>query len=114
MQRDRARLLDMLLAARRARRHVAGLDREAFEVDEKAQDAAVLCLIMVGEAAGRIGPYARRALPRIDWRRIIGMRNILVHDYGGPDLGQVWRTLDADLPNLISELETLIPPRQEE
>jgi uncharacterized protein with HEPN domain len=113
MQRDQACLLDMLLAARRARRHVARLDRRAFEVDEKAQDAAVLCLIIIGEAAGRIGPHAKESLPQIEWRRIIGMRNILVHDYGGIDLGEVWRTLDEDLPRLIASLETLVPPREE-
>jgi uncharacterized protein with HEPN domain len=113
MQRDQACLLDMLLAARRARRHVAPLDRRAFEVDEKAQDAAVLCLIVIGEAASRTGPHAKDLLPQIDWRRVVGMRNILVHDYGGIDLGEVWRTLDDDLPRLIAQLETLVPPQEQ-
>jgi len=73
--------------------------------DEDAQDVIIRCLLVVGEAAGRISASRRAELPTIPWAQTAGMRNRLVHDYGNIDLEQVWLTARDDLPELIRELE---------
>ena len=80
-QRDEGYLLDMLEMARRALRHVEGIDRSQFDRDEVLQDALIRVIQVFGEAARRVSVECREAHPDIPWSKIVGMRNKLVHDY---------------------------------
>lgn len=113
MWRDDACLLDMLLASRRAAAHARDARREDFATDRMLQDAVVLCLMLVGEAAARLTLDFRARHRDIQWRRIIGMRNRLIHDYRAVDPGAVWRTVRDDVPDLIARLEALVPPEDD-
>ena len=110
MRRDQTHLLDMLIAGRRALDHVEGLTQDQFESDVLRQDAVIRCLEQVGEASTRVSPGYRSQHPGIDWRAIVGMRNRLIHEYHDVDLRLVWRTLQHDLPRLVTALEPLVPP----
>jgi uncharacterized protein with HEPN domain len=79
--RDDAWLLDMLLAATKARQFASSVSRERFIQDEVLQNAVMRQLQIIGEAANRVSPPSRTAHPTIPWREIVGMRNRLVHDY---------------------------------
>ena len=52
----------------------------------------------------------RERQPDIPWGEIVGMRNLLVHAYFDVDIGLVWQTVQEDLPPLIAQLETIVPP----
>jgi len=109
MRRDEAYLLDILLAARRARKYVESMRWEEFETNEIVQDAVVFPLEIMGEAAGRISEDFREAHSDIPWHKIIGVRNQLIHEYFRINLKTVWDTLKKDLPDLIQMLEPLVP-----
>ena len=109
MSRDEASVLDMLQFATRARRHLRGVSKREFEADELLQDAAIRCLLVIGEATNSVSAAYRNAHPEVPWAEMCGMRNRLVHDYRGTDLGIVWTVASERLPELIRTLEPLVP-----
>lgn len=110
MWRDEALALDMLIAARKARAYLGNTVIEDLEANTLLQDAIVRQLGILGEAAARVSGEYRNTCPDVPWRDIVGMRNRLVHDYWDTDVGEVWRTVTHDLPDLIDTLVALIPP----
>ncbi len=90
MWRDDAYLLDILLAARRAREFSANLTPEEFKKSELHQQAIVRTLEIIGEAAGKISDEVRQSHPEIPWLRLIRTRNHLIHQYFRIDLDKVW------------------------
>jgi len=105
---DRLYLGHMLEMARKARLFVENHSRADFEKDEVLRFALRHLLQIIGEAAGRVSERERLANPQIPWNEIIGMRHRVVHDYLGIDEDIVWRTIVADLPDLIVALERLL------
>ena len=107
---DTAYLLDMLLAARDAVSFAEGMSYADFARDRRTQLSILKSVEIVGEAASRLSEDTRRAHPSIPWPEVIGMRNRLVHVYFNIDLPLVGDTVCNDLPGLIAQLETLVPP----
>ena len=60
---------------------------------------------IIGEAARHVSPETKAAYATIDWRRIIGLRNVVVHDYDEIDYARHWRVIQEDVPKLIAALE---------
>jgi uncharacterized protein with HEPN domain len=113
MRRDDAYLLDILIAARRARRFLEDLTWEEFVDSELHQDAVMRPLAIIGEAARQVSQETRDAHPELPWPQMAGMRNRLIHEYFRVDLATVWETVKNDLPPLIAVLEHLVPPEEE-
>lgn len=97
-----ARLLlaDMLDRFDRIERYIAGLDGVAFLQDSKTCDSVVRNLEIIGEAANRLPPELTQRHPEIPWRRIVGLRNRVVHEYFDVDLELVWEIVCVELPAL--------------
>ena len=112
MNRDLVYLLDTLQAARLAVSYVEGVVEEMGLQDTQRQDSVIRRIEIIGEAARRISPQTRTAYPDIPWNAMIGMRNLMIHDYDDVDLQTVWRTVQHDLPALIARLEPLVPPEE--
>ena len=113
MRGDAAYLLDILDAAARIDSNVSGQSLESFLSDPMRQDAVLYRLAVIGEAAGRLSKSLRDTQPSIPWRKIIAMRNILVHDYFGTDVEIAWRTATTHVPALatvVREMQRSIPP----
>ena len=111
MQRDNvAYLLDMLVAARDAVAFAASLTYAEFKRDRLSQLAILKSVEIVGEAASRLSEETKGTHRTIPWQEIVGMRNRLVHAYFEIDLRLVWDTVHNDLPELIAQLEPLVPP----
>ena len=101
----------MLTAAREAREFVEGQSREAFLADRRTQQAVVMSLLIVGEAAARImesDPSFVRAHREVAWRNIRGMRNRMAHGYFETNYEIVWETVSVEIPRLIAELSNLL------
>lgn len=97
MKDERLYLHHMLERSERVAEYIAG-GREAFLASEQLQDAVIRNLEAIGEAAKRVGPALRAALPELDWRSICGMRDVLIHGYIGVDIEEVWNVAAQHLP----------------
>lgn len=99
MRDDRERLLDIQEAIARIERY-AELGRDTFEQDELIQNWMISHLQIIGEACRALSEDLRERYPEVPWRAIMGMRNILVHQYFAIDTNAVWVALERDLPSL--------------
>ena len=79
---------------------------EAYQTDIAFQYACSMCLIQIGELAGRLSKEARS--PEIPWHAIRAMRNLHAHDYENIDLHIVWDTLEDDVADLKEKLLQLV------
>jgi uncharacterized protein with HEPN domain len=110
---QRERLLDMLEVIERIERYAAK-GRAEFEKEELIQTWMVHHLQIVGEAAAKLGRKFHEENASIPWPQVVAMRNVLVHDYFGIDLEEVWRVVERDLPELKRKLEKLADEGREE
>lgn len=97
----------MLEAIDKVERFTRG-GRGEFEADERTQVWVLYHIQILGEAARALSRGARDSHPQIPWSAIIAMRHILVHDYFGIDLDEVWKVVEQDLPTLRRQLEAML------
>jgi uncharacterized protein with HEPN domain len=100
----------MLTAANDARRFIDGMSKEDFLADKRTQQAVVISLVIIGEAAARIKDKHSQFVAdnsEIPWRGMRGMRNRVTHGYFDIDLNVVWATTQTALPDLLSQLDGL-------
>jgi uncharacterized protein with HEPN domain len=112
MERDLQSLLDMLQSAQIVMNYIAGRSQDELTTDLQLQDAMIRRLLIIGEASKRVSETTRQTLTTIPWAAISGMRNRLVHEYDEIDLDVIWDTAVNSLPNLILELEKVVPPNE--
>jgi len=82
--------------------------RAAFFASKMVQDAVLRNLEIIGEAVKGLETETRSRAPHIQWRRIAGMRDVLIHSYFGVDLETVWQVVEADVPELLNATDRLI------
>ncbi|MGH7409937.1 MAG: HepT-like ribonuclease domain-containing protein [Candidatus Methylomirabilis sp.] len=105
MPRDyRVYLEDILEAIGKITRYTAGLSLKTFSEDSKTLDAVVRNLEVVGEAIKNVPDGVRLRYPAVDWRRIAGLRDILVHEYFGIDVQIIWDIVTSKLPDLERQI----------
>lgn len=74
--------------------------REAFGSSHVLQDAIIRNFEVIGEAVKQLSSKRRDQYSEVPWRRIAGFRDVLIHDYMGVDLNEVWNIIENDLPLL--------------
>ncbi len=107
---DAVRIRHMIDAADLARTFGAGRDRADLDEDKMLRFALVQALQVIGEAASKVSPEGRLALPGVPWAAITGMRNRLVHAYFDIETDLLWVTLRTDLPILLAQLRAIQLP----
>ncbi|MEO6914439.1 MAG: DUF86 domain-containing protein [Chitinophagaceae bacterium] len=98
---------DILSSAKKILDYTIDLSFEQFMNDGKTMDAVVRNFEIIGEAANRLSEDFKDQYPEIDWHRIRGFRNRIVHDYMGVDFSIVWQIKVRFLPLLIDQLTKL-------
>lgn len=109
IENDRIRLQHMLDAARHALEFADGQSRDSLGEDLQFQFALARAVEIVCEAACNITLEFQTDTPRIEWQKIMGMRQWLAHAYFKIDLDVLWKTTIEDLPSLIEQLEAVLP-----
>ena len=99
MRDDREKLQDILEAIERIDRYVVQ-GRQTFEQNELIQTWFTQNLQVIGEASRSLSSAIRDQHPEVPWSKIIGMRNILTHNYFEIDLDIVWLAVEQELPSL--------------
>ena len=99
--RNFAYLWDMREAARLIANFLQGATYTHFMSDKMMQSAVERQLEIIGEAARRITPEYQQAHPDIPWRGMIGLRNILTHDYGEVKHDRVWLIASTSITELV-------------
>lgn len=105
---DPHRMAHMLDASRKALRYVQGKDRSDIDQDEMLAFTLVHLIGVVGEAATRVTKETRERNAQIPWRKIIGMRNRLIHGYDQIDYNVLWETVSRHLQSLVDELQSIL------
>ena len=106
MRGDFERLQDVLEAISKIETQVSSA--EAFVADELLQVWVVYHLQILGEAVSKVSLDLREQYADVPWKQIIGMRNILVHDYFGIDCDLVWTVVERDLPTLKGQITAIL------
>lgn len=101
-------LEDILESADKVNEYTLGLSFEQFLADSKTIDAVIRNFEIIGEAANRLPEDIRDAYEYIDWHRIRGFRNRIVHDYMGIDYNTVWLIKESFLPVLQKQIEVIL------
>jgi uncharacterized protein with HEPN domain len=113
-ERDPAYLWDMIEAARAAVDYTENLTLNKFLAADRERAITRLAverqLEILGEAARRVSSQFREAHPELPWREIVGLRNVISHEYDKVNYESVFRIVRNRLPVLIAMLEPLVPP----
>lgn len=100
-------LNDMLGAIEKIHRYTFKMSYESFEKDELVQDATIRNLEILGEAAKKIPDEIKQAYSDVEWKKVAGLRDILIHDYFGIDTVIIWDVIQNKLPSLQKSLRKI-------
>ncbi|MEA3240392.1 MAG: DUF86 domain-containing protein [Pseudomonadota bacterium] len=101
-------LEDIFIAINDVAGFTNGFSFETFAADRKTVNAVIRSLEVIGEAAKQIPPHLQTQSPEIPWKYMAGMRDKLIHQYFGVDLGIVWAVVKNELPPLRAEIKLLL------
>lgn len=104
MPREELYLQDIITASDDVERFLGETEKEKFLADEILQNAVLLKLIIIGEAAARISAGLKNQHSEIDWRAIVGFRNVTVHAYFSVKWEIVWETATERLKPLRKQI----------
>lgn len=108
MKKDyRVYIDDMLEAIEKISEYVVDGDEVRFSRDTQQQDAVIRRFTIIGEAATRLPQEIRSLAPTIPWKSVVGLRNIVIHEYANVSLGKAWEVTQTDMPKLKEALMSL-------
>lgn len=89
-------------------KYTKGYSQKSFGSDAKAKDAVIRRFEIIGEAVKHVPASIKKNHNEIDWKRIAGMRNVLIHEYFGVNTNRVWKTIRDDIPDLRKKISRIL------
>jgi len=99
---------DIIESIQKIKNYTKGMSSREFFSDDKTLDAVIRNFEIIGEAANRLPEEIRNNNQEVNWNRIRGFRNRIVHDYMGIDYGIVWEIIMNDLDDLQIKIQKII------
>jgi len=88
--------------------NIDGMSERKFSRLTTIQDATVRRLEIIGEAVRNIPDSFRKSHTKVPWKKIAGLRDVLIHEYFGVDMELVWKIASKDIPKLKKQIENLL------
>jgi len=101
-------LEDIIDSIKMIEKYTKGYSQKSFDSDTKVKDAAIRRFEIIGEAVKHIPASIKKNHKEIDWNRIAGMRNVLIHEYFGVNTNRVWKTIRDDIPDLRKKISDIL------
>lgn len=101
-------LTDICESIEKIKSYTFELTFHQFAADNKTIDAVIRNFEIIGEAANRLPEVVKDKFPDINWIRIVGFRNRIVHDYMGIDYEIVWTIIENDIEKLLIDIKQII------
>ncbi|MBK7871092.1 MAG: DUF86 domain-containing protein [Saprospiraceae bacterium] len=105
---DKVRLQHILFAIEEIESYIADADFDIFVSNSMMFNATLRQLEIIGEAANRLSENVLQNNVDIPWARIIGLRNLVIHEYFGIDDITIWNIVKINIPDLKSKIKLLI------
>ena len=105
---DRLYLEDIKTSCEKVVQYVEGTTYEQFVADRKTLDAVAHNLVIIGEAVNHLPERIIEGNPDVEWHRIIGLRNLVVHGYFGMDDEIIWDVTQKHVPRLLLHVEEIL------
>jgi len=108
MTRDmRLYIQDILESMEAIEEYVQSTTEEQFYRNRQVQDAVLRRLEIIGEAVKNLDEDFRNRYPEIPWKKVAGLRDVLIHEYFGVSLKRVWRVIKIDLVDLKLQISRI-------
>lgn len=101
-------LYDILEATGKIIAFTKGYNYKKFSMDDRTIDAVIRNLEVIGEASKHIPKKLKDQHQEVDWRAMMGLRNIIAHEYFGVDLRIIWKTARERIPELNKQIKSII------
>ena len=89
-------------------KYTKGFTKKKFKKSRKIQDAVIRNLEIIGEATKNLPKEFTAKYPEISWRKIAGLRDVLIHMYFGVDLDMTWDVIKTHLPDLKKKIKAIL------
>ncbi|MCK5416105.1 DUF86 domain-containing protein [Candidatus Parcubacteria bacterium] len=101
-------LFDIVKACENIELFIGDETFENFQEDSKTIHAVVRCIEIIGEAANNISEEVKDRYSEIEWKQVVGMRNLMIHEYFGVDSDIIWQTSKEDIPVLLEKIKNIL------
>jgi len=99
---------DIIEAIHKIEEFSEGLNSQKFVKDELRQSAVIRQLEIIGEAVKSLSEEFKNKYPLVEWRKIAGFRDVLIHAYFGTDIIRIWNVIKNDLPKLKKDINEIL------
>lgn len=103
--KDKKYLERIIMYSHKILKYVKNVSNETFILDDEKVDAVLLNLQQIGETARKLSEDLKFKHQHIQWHKIIGLRNMISHEYEGIDLTIIYSTATVDISQLLKDLK---------
>ena len=107
-EKDRGYLIDILQTCELIVKHTQNISFDAFMKNQEKQAAIIYWIEIIGEASKRISQTLKDHYKWIKWRKMAGMRDVLIHNYADVDYHIVWKVATVDIPDLMEQIKQVL------